>query len=155
MKNLTKALSNRRNQRLVALLIVAAVGFVSRGCPEAELGSGPGGEDRSAETIEALFESERSGVVVEIGGTVDRKLRDDLEGSRHQLFILRLSSGHTVLVSHNIDLAPRVPIDEGARIQLRGQYEWNDRGGVVHWTHHDPGGRRPGGWIEVDGERYR
>ena len=30
-----------------------------------------------------------------------------------------------------------------------------ERGGVLHWTHHDPDGRRPGGWLEHEGRRYR
>ena len=63
-------------------------------------------------------------------------------------------SQRTVLVSHNIDLAPRVPAEEGDVILVRGQYEWNDRGGVLHWTHHDPKDWREGGWIEFEGERY-
>ncbi|MES9946671.1 MAG: hypothetical protein B6D77_09015 [gamma proteobacterium symbiont of Ctena orbiculata] len=89
-------------------------------------------------------------------GEVVRLLADDLDGSRHQRFILRLASGHTVLIAHNIDLAPRVDaIDVGDTIGFSGVYEWNERGGVVHWTHHDPQGRRQGGWIEHRGRRYR
>lgn len=106
--------------------------------------------------VEALFRDQRSGVMVEIDGRVSRVLRDDLEGSRHQRFVVELDSGHTVLVSHNIDLAPRVePLAPGDSVLVRGQYEWNERGGVVHWTHHDPAGRRQGGWIKRDGETYR
>jgi hypothetical protein len=93
---------------------------------------------------------------VEASGTVDRILPDDHEGSRHQRFIVRLPDGATVLLSHNIDLAPRVEgLAIGSAVSFRGQYEWNERGGVVHWTHQDPGGRRPGGWIEHAGRRYR
>ncbi len=105
--------------------------------------------------LEQAFEQRRSGVVVEAEGTVERLLADDREGSRHQRFILRLDSGQTVLVSHNIDLAPRAPLAAGDRVGFRGQYEWNERGGVIHWTHHDPGGRRPGGWLRHAGETYR
>jgi len=76
------------------------------------------------------------------------------DGSRHQRLLLALESGGTVLVSHNIDLAPRVPAEEGDFITVRGQYEFNDKGGVIHWTHHDPKDWREGGWIEHDGERY-
>lgn len=106
-------------------------------------------------SVEDLHRRGVSNVFVEVNGTVDRLLADDNIGSRHQRFILELSSGHTVLVSHNIDLAERVPLNSGTFVTLRGEYEWNDQGGVVHWTHHDPQGRIEGGWIEVDGVRYR
>ena len=64
-------------------------------------------------------------------------------------------SGHTLLISHNIDLAVRVPVHIGDRVDVRGRYEWNDRGGVIHWTHHAPQGRRPGGWIRHHKRTYR
>ena len=38
-------------------------------------------------------------------------------------------------------------------VALRGQHEWNEKGGVLRWTHHDPEGRHPGGWIESGGVR--
>lgn len=115
-----------------------------------------GEEGLAAGDIEQLYREQQSGVVVEFGGEVSRVLADDLEGSRHQRFIIRVESGHTVLVSHNIDLAPRVEsLGRGDEIFVRGQYEWNDRGGVVHWTHHDPDGRRQGGWVRHGGQTYR
>lgn len=88
-------------------------------------------------------------------GTVTKILADDNKGSRHQRFILRTSPQQTVLVAHNIDLAKRVPLHEGSHISLRGRYEWNKKGGVIHWTHHDPKGKKAGGWIELEGQRYR
>lgn len=105
--------------------------------------------------IAELVREQRSGVMVELAGHASRILKDDLKGSRHQRFILRLANGHTVLVSHNIDLAPRVPLQPGDALSVRGQYEWNSKGGVVHWTHHDPRGRREGGWVLHDGRMYR
>ena len=116
-----------------------------------------GGTD-TGQVIESAWEQERSGIWVEDRGTVERTLRDDNEGSRHQRFIVRLASGHTVLIAHNIDLARRVPIARGDAISFRGKYEWNQQGGVVHWTHHDP--RSPdridaGGWLDVDGQLIR
>jgi hypothetical protein len=46
-------------------------------------------------------------------------------------------------------------VERGDTVTVQGIYEWNDRGGVVHWTHHDPDGRGPGGWIRHRGEVYR
>lgn len=98
----------------------------------------------------------RAGQQVSGSGTVERVLSDDNEGSRHQRFILRLSSGRTLLVAHNIDLAPRVaPLRTGDTVSFYGEYEPNDRGGVIHWTHHDPQGRHPDGWLEHKGQRYQ
>lgn len=106
-------------------------------------------------SIEQAFAGQRSGVWLDAGGRVVRLLADDNEGSRHQRFILALNSGHTVLVSHNIDLAERVPVRKGEHLTMRGRYEWNERGGVIHWTHHDPAGSIPGGWIRYQGAVYK
>ena len=96
----------------------------------------------------------RAGQWVELSGTVQRLLSDDNEGSRHQRFILRLGQQQrTLLIAHNIDLAERVPLRRGDSVRLRGRYESNDRGGVIHWTHHDPQGFNSGGWIEYQGVR--
>ena len=117
--------------------------------------AGTGGTSGGEAAIAEAFRERRSGEMVEAEGRVERLLADDLEGSAHQRFIVRLAGGQTVLISHNIDLAPRVPAATGDRIAFRGQYEWNDRGGVVHWTHHDPRGRRPGGWLRHADRTYR
>ena len=88
-------------------------------------------------------------------GEIIRILRDDTEGSRHQRFIIRLASGQSLLIAHNIDLAPRIPdVNKGAWVKLYGEYEWNDLGGLIHWTHADPNGEHEGGWIEFKGQRY-
>ncbi len=101
------------------------------------------------------FDARLSDVWVSASGEVVRLLEDDREGSRHQRFILRLDPDSTLLVVHNIDLAPRVPVRAGDTVQLEGEFEWNERGGLVHWTHHDPAGRRAGGWIRHAGKLYR
>ncbi len=99
--------------------------------------------------------------MVECSARVVKVLEDDNDGARHQRFLLAIERGagsdsgsDTVLVAHNIDLAPRVPLQAGDTVTIFGQYEWNDRGGVLHWTHHDPGGRHAEGWIEHKGTRY-
>ncbi len=98
------------------------------------------------------FESRASGVPVEGEGSVTRILGDDVDGSRHQRFIVRLKSGQTILIAHNIDLAPRVEnLRAGDSVVFRGVYEWNRNGGTVHWTHRDPEGRHRAGWIRHRG----
>jgi len=106
--------------------------------------------------IQAAYENRQSDVQVEGAGRVFKVLPDDNEGSRHQKFILELASGQTLLIAHNIDLAPRIPdLHEGDRVSFYGEYEWNERGGVVHWTHHDPQGRHVDGWLKHQGKRYQ
>lgn len=89
-----------------------------------------------------------------IQGTVIKNLKDDQEGDRHQKFLVAVAKDLTLLVSHNIDVASRVPTREGDVVKVQGEYVWNNRGGVIHWTHHDPNDRKTGGWIELNGKRY-
>jgi len=112
--------------------------------------------DTGIAEISRLFRERQSGTVVEGAGTVEKLLPDDLVGSRHQRFILRIASQQTILVSHNIDLAPRLDsLRSGDQVHFRGQYEWNPRGGLVHWTHHDPAGERIGGWLRHGDRIYQ
>ncbi|MBH5329723.1 DUF3465 domain-containing protein [Eikenella sp. S3360] len=112
--------------------------------------------DNGAELIARAFAEQRSDVQVSGSGTVHRTLPDDTQGSRHQRFIMKLSNGQTVLVAHNIDLAPRIPrLQRGDTVGFSGEYEYNAQGGVIHWTHHDPAGRHANGWLEHNGQRYQ
>lgn len=104
--------------------------------------------------IEA-YRAHRSNIELAIGGRVTRVLADDRDGSRHQRFLVSVADQVSVLVAHNVDLAPRVPLAPGDSVELRGEYEWNDRGGVMHWTHRDPDGRHEAGWIRHDGRLYQ
>ena len=102
------------------------------------------------------FRAHASGVQVSGKGIATKVLSDDTDGSRHQRFILKLSSGQTVLIAHNIDLAPRISsLREGDSVEFNGVYEWNSKGGVIHWTHHDPEGRHEAGWLRHDGRTYQ
>jgi Protein of unknown function (DUF3465) len=58
-------------------------------------------------------------------------------------------------VVHNIDDAPRVPVRVGDELEVRGRYIWNEQGGEMHWTHHDPLGKLAGGYIEMLNTRQR
>ena len=111
--------------------------------------------DKSDEIIASAFSNHESNLQVSGQGVVTRLLPDDTDGSKHQKFIIRLSSGQTLLVAHNIDIAPRISsLQEGDSVQFYGEYEWNNKGGVIHWTHHDPSGRKTGGWLMHKGKRY-
>lgn len=109
-----------------------------------------------AASVKSAYENHQSDVQVKGSGTVIRILKDDNQGSRHQKFILKMLSGQTILIAHNIDLARKIDlIAKGDSVEFYGEYEWNQKGGVVHWTHHDPGGRHVGGWLKHNGKMYQ
>lgn len=106
--------------------------------------------------LNRAFENRQSNVQVQGAGLVTQLLADDLKGSRHQRFILTLPSGLTLLIAHNIDLAPKISaLSKGDQVQFYGEYEWNQKGGVVHWTHKDPNGRHIHGWLKHNGQTYQ
>ena len=108
------------------------------------------------QVLAAAFDNQQSNVQVQGSGHVSRVLPDDNEGSRHQRFLVRLASGQTLLIAHNIDLANRVDsLQAGDAVEFYGEYEWNAKGGVIHWTHRDPGGRHVDGWIKHNGRTYQ
>jgi len=89
-------------------------------------------------------------------GIVIRVLADDLKGSRHQKFVVRIKSGKEILIVHNIDIAPRINgLKKGDKIEFLGDYQWNSQGGMVHWTHADPHQQHQSGWIKYHGETYQ
>lgn len=101
------------------------------------------------------FGKRDTGTWIEVKGFVRRLLSDDDDGSRHQRFIIDIGNRMTLLIAHNIDLAKRVPIGMGDRVVVRGMFEWNDLGGLVHWTHHDPLGVEDGGYVRYRRRDYR
>lgn len=110
----------------------------------------------SEQQLENAFENQLSDLQVKGDGTIIKLLPDDLHGIQHQRFIIQLRSGRTLLIAHNSDLAPRVhPIKQGDFVEFYGEYEWNPEGGVLHWTHQDPTGNHPGGWIKHNGKVYQ
>lgn len=147
---------------LIAALVVAAYYALLQtpGIPDRPAAPDTSSAPLTVRGNDAAFDdayaNRRSNQQLEGQGTVAKLLADDNEGSRHQRFIVRLGSGRTLLVAHNIDLAKRIDtLSAGDAVAFYGEYEWNAKGGVMHWTHHDPQGRHPGGWIRHNGQTYQ
>ncbi|SMF56404.1 Protein of unknown function [Alteromonadaceae bacterium Bs31] len=106
--------------------------------------------------LKNAYQQRLSDIQLRGSGELIKLLPQDNVGSRHQKFILKLNSGQTLLISHNIDLAPKIEsIKIGDWVEFYGEYEWNSQGGVVHWTHRDPDGRHAHGWLKHKGKKYQ
>jgi molybdopterin converting factor small subunit len=147
--------SLRPTQKLyLVIAIVLILNYFVLGNRVEEEGSSPPSVAEGSALREA-FDEQRVNYQIAGNGVVTRILSDDNDGSRHQRFVLEIEPELTVLVAHNIDLAPRIePIAIGDEVAFFGEYEWNAQGGVIHWTHHDPDGEHVGGWLEHGGRRY-
>ncbi|MCB1788941.1 MAG: DUF3465 domain-containing protein [Gammaproteobacteria bacterium] len=157
-------MKNKALASLIAVIAAVAVYLNDQGFLNLDLPSN-GADQRVVETqaadagtaaIAAAYRAQRSDVQVEGRGIVKKVLRDDNDGSRHQRFLLRLDNKQTLLVAHNIDLAPRIDdLREGDEVRFFGEYEWNNQGGVLHWTHRDPRHRHVDGWLQHAGRTYQ
>jgi uncharacterized protein DUF3465 len=107
--------------------------------------------------IERDYADHRSTVEVTGQGVVTAVLADDTGPSgRHQRFIIRLAGAtQTVLIDNNVDVGQRVPVSPTDEVIIHGEYVWNDQGGLIHYTHHDPAPGHEGGWIDRGGVRYQ
>ncbi|MDV2441089.1 DUF3465 domain-containing protein [Acinetobacter gerneri] len=166
-------MGNKSNIGIIALIIFAVAayfGFDKTNKPEQNQSksgyvqtdtSKQDARDQSSnqqglERIQQAYEKQQRDVPVQAEGIVKAVLKDDNEGSRHQKFILKLENGLTVLVAHNIDLAPKIEnLHKGDQVQFKGDYEYSNQGGVIHWTHRDPRGHHADGWLKHDGKTYQ
>ena len=166
MLALTAMMNRMKKQVLLLALVAAIVGgwnssglqlpFVDARAPvDATRPVDAGTQTSADDALAQAFSARRSDVQVRGEGVVSAILADDNQGSRHQRFVLRMASGQTVLVAHNIDLAPRIAgLAKGDSVGFNGVFEWNAKGGVIHWTHHDPAGRHIPGWLRHRGQTY-
>lgn len=145
--------NTRLKQRFWLLIAFIIVIYAARQYPPDQ--TSPASTPEKTEIAE-LYQQRAHDAQIEVSGKVIRVLPDDNDGSRHQRFIIATKRGHTLLVAHNIDLAPRVSgLKTGDDVVVYGEYEWNDKGGVMHWTHHDPANRHPHGWIRHQDKLYQ
>jgi len=142
---------SRQKQRIWLIIAFIIVGYAaSKYSPQQTDSAVP------KQNADQLFEQQQSNDQLEVTGEVIKLLTDDHVGKRHQRFIIKLETGLSLLVAHNIDLADRIEtLEEGDIVTVYGEYEWNERGGVLHWTHHDPDNRHIGGWIKHQGKTYQ
>ena len=148
--NLLAALMKNRKQRIIIiLLVIFAIASYYKDQDKNKQQTTPNTE------ISSAYKNKQSDIHVKATGKVIKILPDDNEGNRHQRFIVKVENNLTILIAHNIDLAQRAEISAGDVVAFSGEYEWNKKGGVVHWTHHDPRGKHQGGWIEVNGKRVQ
>ena len=73
----------------------------------------------------------------------------------HEQFDVRRDGGGTFRVIDNVSIAPRVPVQPGDRVTVKGELV-HDRGKppIVHFTHHDPWHTHADGSIVLDGRVY-
>lgn len=72
----------------------------------------------------------------------------------HEAFDAQTAAGPVEVVD-NVDIAPRCPVRTGDRVEVCGEMVHDaGRSPIVHWTHHDPDNRHPGGFIRLRGRLY-
>jgi len=72
----------------------------------------------------------------------------------HEAFDAQTDDGAVEIVD-NVGIAPRVPVQAGDTIHVRGEMVHDaGRPPVVHWTHHDPQGKHAAGFIQLRGRVY-
>ena len=169
-------MSKKMNVSIGAAIAILAAAYIGIDVQDKNLNTTPsahveaGGVQNSSKTttqqknnsvddtskISDAFDKKAGDIQVQAAGRVIAVLSDDNEGSRHQKFLLELKNGQTVLVAHNIDLAPRIEqIQKGDTVEFYGEYEYSDKGGVIHWTHHDPSRKHLDGWLKHQGRTYQ
>jgi len=105
-------------------------------------------------SFEDLFTRKINHIHVAGEGEVSAILNDDLDGKKHQRFILSLDEHKTLLIINNIDEFPRVePLNIGDKVEFSGEYVWNRHGGMIHWTHEDPHNLHEAGYVRVSAKK--
>ena len=143
-----KILINLRALFLWVFFFILFFGFLSESHAESK-------KEVSSAAKEAYLK-QYSDLFLMVEGEVAKILSDDIDGTPHQRFIIITSAGQTLLITHNLRLAPRVPLQPGLKLRIYGEYRWNPKGGLIHKTHGSKRKGDPHGWVEIigTGERF-
>jgi hypothetical protein len=136
-----------KNRILMLILLATSCGF-------AQTSDHPGQITNDSALIAAV-KSHHNVNYVEAGNlTVTKILPDDTKGLPHQRWMAQLSDGNSIMVVYNSDMGDRVPVQEGDKFGVGGQYIQTGNGGLIHWLHDDPNHSRPDGYVYLDGVVY-
>ena len=105
-----------------------------------------------------VYGSQESGAEVVASGSVIEVLSaQGGPSSNHEGFLMRLNGSCDLLVRVETDtaLTGRVPLQSGEKVEVKGEYEYDLTGGVIHWTHHDPDGRHDNGYVVAGNRTYQ
>ncbi|MFW5444239.1 MAG: DUF3465 domain-containing protein [Methylococcaceae bacterium] len=142
-------------KKFLYLIAIIVLGYGLEQLDNASLSSDLPNAQLTGSTVQSAYNNKQSDIQVQGTGIVSRILADDNKGSRHQKFILKFNN-LSLLIAHNIDLAPKInSLNTGDSVEFYGEYEWNTKGGIVHWTHHDPAGRHVNGWLKHKSKTYQ
>ena len=75
----------------------------------------------------------------------------------HEGFLLKLTGGCDLMVrvETNVGITGPLPLHPGETATVKGVFDDDADGGVIHWTHHDPSGRHIAGYVEAGGKIYQ
>jgi hypothetical protein len=123
---------------LAALVVLAACG---------------GRESADDQGLHQDIANSTNGAEVTFDATV---LTDPVESGGHERFQVQATTGETLEVDHNTDLAPSVPIHKGDQLIIHGQLYIDPGPRIgVHCTHAQTSGGCPNpGWIEFANNYY-
>jgi len=149
---------NKKRNKILSILALLISAYFANDYVNEGNNNTPGTETNKQQKannnqLESLIRKRQSNIIITIDAIVINVLSDDNQGDRHQRLILKVGR-NTLLLAHNIDLAPRVPVRKGDTIQVRGEYEWNEKGGVIHWTHKTNNKKHANGWIIFNNKKY-
>ncbi len=152
----TKYMNKKQVKKIIIISTLLLLVYLVNQYSNTPFVTNPGTPPKTYEQVVKAYNQKKSDIQVKGAGTIVKLLSDDLQGSKHQRFLVKVNDQQTLLISHNIDLAPRIDtLREGEKIEFFGEYVWNKKGGIIHWTHHDPNKHHIDGWLKFRNKLYQ